>query len=210
MKVILIAGTHAWRGDQTQDWFTFGSPFVRFLNARGLDVVFTPEGQSFIWSTDLGGIGFGKGDLVVWKAAGVSLLQFCVPPLCPEKRIPPDQLSIVAHSHGLQPVLFACAAGLCVRTLISVGSPVRKDLRAVVAQARPNIGHWLHIHSDHSDRWQLFGSLFDGHWGVQRQQAAADRNDSVPHVGHSQLLRDPDLFHHWVERGWVDVLNGVS
>jgi hypothetical protein len=106
-------------------------------------------------------------------------------------------------------VLYACADhDLKVGTLISVGSPVRKDMMCVAKRARGNIGTWIHVHSDGSDRWQWFGELFDGHFGIVREHPLADRNDSVPGVGHGNLLRQPQHFHYWVDRKWVDPMKG--
>jgi hypothetical protein len=206
MRAILIAGTHSWNPDGIQpDWFQSGSPFSRFLDQQtNIRPVFGPDGnRPFTWSTDLGGVGFGKGDLRVWEAAGVNLFDYIVPPLAPAVRIPSSDTLLIAHSHGLQVALFALAYGLKVTRLISVGSPIRKDMAETAKRARPNIGEWIHVHSDGSDKWQWFGEMFDGHFGIVREAPLADRNDFVPHVGHSELLRDPQHFHFWKEKGWI-------
>jgi len=213
MSVVLVAGTHSW-DPKDPDWHSPGSPFVQFLMSRGVFPVFGQqtsehggiELRPFVWSTDLGGVSFGDGDLRVWLAAGLNLYSYIVPPLCPERRLPVDRTNIIAHSHGLQVVLVACRAGLKINTLISVGSPIRKDMDSTAKAARPNIKTWVHIHSDGSDRWQVFGSLFDGRLGIVRKHPLADINEFVPKVGHTDLLRDPDQFHHWQERGWLEKL----
>src|SRR5678815_5146950 len=102
-------------------------------------------------------------------------------------------------------VAYACAHGLRINRLLTMGSPVRQDMHAIYAQARPNIGHWLHLHSDRSDRTQWLGELFDGHLGIVRNQPFADVNLGVPAVAHSNLLNDPDLFHLWAEDGLIAV-----
>jgi len=203
-RVVLVAGTFSWNGSDRGDWYAPGSPFAVFLASRGVEPLFgvRPDGpHPFTWSTELGGIG-GRGR-VVWQAAGVNLFNYLVPPLCPDRQLPSAETNLIAHSHGLQVVLFAAAAGLNINTLISVGSPVRRDMWATAVTARLNIRHWLHIHSDQSDRWQWLGELFDGHLGIVREHPLADQNDFVPVVGHSELLRNPEHFHHWSDRGWL-------
>jgi hypothetical protein len=211
MRAILIAGTNSWKpGDPALDWFEPGSAFARFLESKtdirpvfgqskSKPVVYRP----FTWSTDLGGVGFGKGDLRVWMAAGANLFEYIVPSLCPDARIPSNDLTLIAHSHGLQVALFGLALGLKCDTLISIGSPIRKDMADTAKLARPNVRNWIHVHSDGSDRWQWLGELFDGHLGIVRESPLADRNDFVPKVGHSELLRDSQHFHYWIERGWL-------
>lgn len=198
-KVVCVAGTHDWSSDETTSrWYRRGSPFVTLLS-RSTEPVFTPEGSPFTWSTDLGGVGFGKSDLNVWDAAGQNLFWYCVPPRCPERRIPGAELTIITHSHGLQPVLFACGQyGLKVNRLISVTGPVRGDMEAMARLARPNITLWQHLYAKR-DFWQLVGGLFDGHLGFHQKHPLADENHFVEGTNHSQLLRDADRFTHFWE-----------
>jgi hypothetical protein len=202
MRAVLIAGTHEWDGGEPTGWHVPGSPFVEFIQAQGIQPVFA-DNRPYLWSTGLGGVGIGNKDLAVWEAAGINLLAYCVPPLCPERRIPANDLLVITHSHGLQVALYAFAYGLKGR-LIDVSGPVRKDMRVIAEAARPNIRSWTHIHSDQSDRWQWLGELFDGHLGIVRKHPLADRNSLVAGVGHSELLNDPTLFHHWITRAWFD------
>lgn len=209
MKVILVAGTHGWRRAGQPAWYAPGSPFVAFLQAQGVDLVFTPEGSPFVWSTDLGGVGLGDGDHAVWASAGQNLFWYCVPPLCPEKRIPGEDLAIVTHSHGLQVALYAASLGLKIKALLDVCGPVRKDMRAVAERARPNISFWDHLYSDHTDRWQWIGELFDGQIGVVRKHPLADLNSEVPGAGHTGVLEKPELFHRWIDEDWIAPLLGL-
>lgn len=207
MSTVLVAGTHAWRGGQTLEWFFPASLFAQFLGTHDIDVVSALRGDDklpFIWSTDLGGVGLNKDDCLVWQAAGVNLFWFCVPPRCPANQIPPADLNIIAHSHGLQVVLHAAGTyGLKINRLVSVSSPVREDMRKTAELARKNIAFWTHLHSDFSDRWQWLGEMFDGHFGVVREHPLADVNVKIPKVGHSQLLRDPEKFDLWIRNGWL-------
>ena len=200
MRVVLVAGTHSWRNDNRIDWYCPGSPFARLLESYGLAPLFPKSNdvcEPWAWSSDVGGIGFGDEDLATWAAAGKNLFWFCVPPRCPDQRVPGDELIVIAHSHGGQVAIMAAAFGLKIAHLITVAAPIRKDVQPYAQRALDNIGEWTHIHSDSSDKWQWFGSLFDGRWGIYRAQPLADRNVAIPKVGHSEILRKPDLFFHW-------------
>jgi len=114
-----------------------------------------------------------------------------VPPRCPQERIPADDLVVISHSHGLQPVLYAAKQGLKIDLLIDVCGPVRWDMLPIAGAAKKHIHRWVHIHAGHRDRWQWFGSLFDGHVGIVRKHPLADENLAIPEADHSQVMRDP-------------------
>lgn len=198
-----IAGTWAWRGSSAGQWYHPASPWSNFMVAHGFHTLTGPDGRGFVWSTDVNGQQFWrrwfgrKPHTTDWEAGGQNLLDWLVPPLAPDRRQPPTQTHLIAHSHGLQVVLFACAAGLKVNNLISVGSPVREDLMAVGQLARRNISYWQHFHSDCSDRWQWLGEIGDGRVGVVRRHPLADLNHDLMSVGHSGILTNPDLFPAW-------------
>jgi hypothetical protein len=192
MKAILVAGTHAWRADGRVAWYHPDSVFAQRLKEMGVQIV--GAHSPFTWSTELGGVGFGDDDLVVWKAAGINLLHYAVPPLCPEHQIPSSDLVVISHSHGLQVVLCAAAAGLKIDTFIDICGPVRKDMMSVAQLARPNIRRWVHMYGGKRDRWQWFGEMFDGHIGVVREHKLADHNIGVNSADHRDILADPELF----------------
>jgi hypothetical protein len=208
MRPVLIAGTDSWKADGAVDWYCPTSNFARFLESHGVAPLFN-SGQPFIWSTDLSGVPFlTAGNHRDWQAGGAALAYYVM--FKEGGALPGNETALVAHSHGLQVALYACATfGLKVNTLISVGSPVRKDMMDVARIARPNISHWLHLHSDYSDRWQWLGEMFDGHFGIVREHPLADKNDAVPHVGHSDILRDPVDYHLWLDRGWLTWLQSA-
>ena len=167
-------------------------------------------GRPFAWTTDAAGwqfwrrwgIGNKTADHRDWAAGGLALYAWIVPPLAPERRIPPAETRVICHSHGLQVVLYACMHGLQIDTLISIGSPVRQDMDLVTMAARLNIRRWLHVCSDRSDRMQWLGTLGDGALGIIRQHPLADVNHPLPSAGHSGVLHDPAWFGPWAE--WVD------
>jgi len=146
----------------------------------------------------------GGRDKNDWRAGGASLYAYIVPPLCPEQRIPPGDTHVIAHSHGGSVALYAAAAGLKIQTLLTVATPVRRDLRSVIDAARPNIAYWAHVHSDCSDWWQVLGEAFDGRLGIYRAMAQADLNIKIPQAGHSALLHDPRYRDEWTR--WRDLL----
>jgi hypothetical protein len=114
--------------------------------------------------------------------------------VAPERKIPPNQLHIICHSHAAQVVAFAAADGLQINTLVTVGSPVRADLFEVYHRARSRIGFWWHFYSDRTDRWQWLGEIGDGRVGIVRRHPCADQNVGLAQVGHSQILNDMRLF----------------
>lgn len=205
MKYLPIAGTHSWNGRPDGEWWQWGSPFTEYLATLGWDLV-CPS-RPFIWTTDLGGIPWHRGrGHYDWQAAGENLYQYLRPALhSDDKYVEIQDRNLIAHSHALQVVAYACAAGLKVNRLITVMSPIRKDrMEDIYQAARPNIGHWLHLHAD-KDWTQIGGAMFDGAFGIYRQQPLADENVEVHGAGHSKLVRDPAWFLFW--RAW---LNGVA
>lgn len=214
MNPILVAGTGSWDGKNDSDWFCPGHKYGQFLAGQGITPTYDGD-RPFVWSTNLSGVpGLTRSNHVDWQAGGAALSYFVIGRLAREGA----KTALVVHSHGLQVALYAIVEhGLKVQTLISMGSPVRDDMAEIAKQARANIGYWLHVHSDGSDRWQWFGEMFDGGWKrwmpggeprIVREHPLADKNDFVPKVGHSELLRDPAQYHYWTERGWLDSLRG--
>lgn len=215
--VLLVQGTHAWgRTDPRAEWWHPESAFVAFLAQAGFSLVGAP--RVFQWDTDLDGIGWlqrrPQKKHINWEAAGLNLYAYLVPPVTAaaqrEDYVPIADRNLIAHSHAAQVVAYACAAGLKINRLLTLASPVREDMRAVYAQARPNIQSWRHVHSDDSDRIQWLGEVFDGKWGIVRRQPYADVNVLLPDVSHSKLLTQPAYFPLWQVNGLVDFLKGAG
>lgn len=210
MNPILVAGTWGWKDNGTVEWYCPGHPFGQFLAAQGHAPVYDGN-KPFEWSTGLNGTFWtGRRD---WQAGGAALAYFC-------RSLGRAHVDIIGHSHFLQVVAFAAAEhDLKIDTLISVSSPIRKDMAAEYAALRKNTRYWLHLHSDGSDKMQWLGELFDGGWRswipggdarIVRSAPLADRNDFVPGVGHSDLLYRPEQYHHWVDRGWLAALGAPA
>lgn len=203
-----VAGTHGYRGQLTGEWWCHGSPVLTFLHAAGFPLL--APGRPFVWSTDVNGWKFWRRLFRMqdkhhdWTAAGHGLYGYFRPIFDElDRYVPIAQRNLVVHSHGLQPALYACELGLRINTLISVMSPVRADMMAVAAAARPNIGYWEHVHAD-KDRFQWWGAVGDGAVGINRRHPLADRNTLVKGVGHAKLLRDPAAFTRWIDEGILD------
>lgn len=202
IPVLAVPGTWSWRGTSAGQWYDQASSWSANLRVRGFDHLHLLRGggRPYVWTTDVNGQQFwrrwfgGAPKINDWQAAGHNLYAYCVPPLAPDRRVPSSELHIVTHSHGLQPVLMACADGLRVNTLVSVGSPVRADMLEAARRARENIGFWWCYHSDHTDTMQWLGEIGDGMLGVVRAHPYADQKVSLPGVGHSRILTDPRLF----------------
>ena len=117
----------------------------------------------------------------------------------------------MAHSHGGQIALLA-AAQLPMRSLIMVGTPVRRSIETTVAPlAVPNLGSCLHVSDPRWDLMGLAGALMDGRLSLRRTfNVPGIRCDQPAGIGHSQLLCDPRKFSLWKERGYLNLLAGGS
>ena len=213
-KVLLVPGTWSNYRSTVPEWWQPGGAFYEFL--RGQD--FEPIGADnpWQWTTDLNGMFWQRARHTDWQAAGSSLWQYLVPPVTgPEREtyIPIRDRNLIIHSHGLQPVLYACANGLRVNNIITVGSPNRRDMWEVAHKARPNIHYWVHI-ADPSlwaNKWGWLGAMFDGEfkWPPRWSHLLANINIAVHGTGHSNVLRDPEKFPLWLDNYWFDILKGV-
>lgn len=210
-----IAGTHGWRGshpDNRGRWWGPDGAFGLFM--QGHRFRHLGSNRPFVWTTDVNGHRpwrrwFGIGDPHFdWECAGENLNNYIRPYRdATDEYTPIADRRLIVHSHGLQPVLYACAQNdLKIHRLISVMSPVRADMLAVAEKARPNIGKWMHLHTDSSDRWQVLGGIGDGALGIVRRHPLADYNVRVKGVGHTGLLEDAALFKLWIEAGWLEFL----
>jgi len=186
MNVMLVQGTWGW----DDEWWRSASPFALALTRAGHNII---NGRPFIWDTELGGIGFGDDDLWGWDAAGRHLQDYLDPKDYPGHN-QPENLCIVAHSHARQVVKFATHLGLKVGKVIYVSGPVRKDVDRLTTLSRANIGHITTLHGGKHDRMQVFGGLFDGHWGINRDDPQADVAYVYKEADHSSFFKNPAHF----------------
>lgn len=194
MKYLPIQGTHAWR--EKGEWWQPDSPFVSSMRDCGHELL-SPE-QPFVWSTDLNGISlrslFGvRASHNDWRAGGHALTYYL-------RAIPFDDRNLIAHSHGLQVVLYAAATrSVAIRSVIAIASPERADMDEVAQQGRPSIDRWVHVCDPRADWVAWLGQITDGRWFGSRRCEHADVVLELPGVSHSGLLRDQKHFHHWPE-----------
>lgn len=204
-----IQGTWGSQDDPAQ-WWHPSSAFAVFLCTHGFDPL--DAADPFRWSVDLNGAEWWRriwwrvpgvnptGDHADWQAGGHALRYYI-------RGRPSPPFIVLAYSHGGQLPLFAAAQGQRIPVLVTVATPVRDDMREVVAKARLNIGFWLHIHATlGGDLWQWLGSWGDGRWSAGSAQPAATINAGVPLMRHSRVVEDPSFWPLWIERGWFDLI----
>jgi hypothetical protein len=193
-------------------WYEPKHPFGLFMATHG--VIPHDPYDSFQWSGDLDGTfgflpwkWFGNKDHRDWKAGGEALRYYL-------QNVPLEHRNIICHSHGMQVVMYAVGGRLGqkplpINKLITVGSPVRKDMAKQMAKARPHIRYWEHIFDPKDDEIQVAGEIGDGKVGVTREIDIADRNTGKDHIRHSSILREPTGFHWWIDLGIIDRFTNV-
>lgn len=187
MKYVALAGTHAW-GDS---WIHADSDFGRMMTAEGFELL-TMGGRAFRWSTALDGLLGADQD---WEAAADALYFF----LC---RTPFEHRNVIAHSHSGQIALFLAASGLKLRTLTTVGTPVRDDVP--VQRAERYITLHQHIYDLHRDWWGWLGKFGDHELSLSRAfQDPHVLNLPVANIRHAKILRDPEHVALWKTQGWL-------
>jgi pimeloyl-ACP methyl ester carboxylesterase len=191
-----VAGTWSRdEDDQQKLWWEKDSPFNLFSKKNNWEQIFVHD-DPFVWTSNVDGVDLGqyfsgKHANWDWSTAGQNLAHYL-------KDVNLEDRNLIAHSHGGQVALYA-AKILPINRLITVSTPVRADMQAVMQAALPNIGKRTHTHSDCTDTWQAYGELFDGHLGIIRDMRLADLNIMIPKVGHSNILYNPAYFHYWTD-----------
>lgn len=199
-KVVLVQGTRGW----SERWWQDRSPFVRFLAQHGIAPARVMR-RPFRWTTAVDGWRFWErwfgsaDDHRDWEACGDALTYFLAGLRYADR-------NVIAHSHGGQGAFYTAARGPRIRVLITVGTPARADMQAIIAAARPNIGTWWHICDRAFDLWGHAGELGDGAVSLDRTFVAADRNITLPRIGHTGVLTNERLFHHWIDEGAIALL----
>lgn len=181
-----------------RSWACPTGPLPEFFARHGLVLREPP----FLWSGGLDGVPFDRGR--DWDGGAAALSYYLEP-------IPYADRRLVAHSHGGAVALRAAARGTTLRSLVTVGTPVRKDIREAgrLALERGAIGTWLHIHDARWDWLQRAGMLFDGRlWGATAFELPGMVDCPVPGIGHSKVLCDARAIRLWQSEGWLDALRG--
>lgn len=184
--IVPVGGT--WSEGDDAAWWRPSSVWVANLGNAGLELLDPLE--PFEWSSKLA-IDAGKD--ATWRTAGLALKWYCY-----SRESNADyreKLTLVAHSHGGQVVAEALRAGLRVKRIVTVGTPVRADMQDVWTLARPHITQdWTQVFTEEIVRpldpsaqpYQELGSLPLGPGGFTREFFQATRNVKV----------DPPTTHH--------------
>lgn len=189
-KVGTISGTWGHGGQGSYGWWRPPSVFIANLKNAGLELV--DEHDYFDWSTDLDGV---ESDHTNWKTAGKALYWWWV-----AHGRPP--LSLLGHSHGPQNIAYALQYSISLddpmrlHHLVTVGTPVRGDMRTVWAAAEPLIEDHTHIYTEELIKlpddleYQKLGSLPLQHdFPFTRAMPWASRNVEVmPATTHHGLM----------------------
>jgi hypothetical protein len=191
-------------------WWRPGSAFIAMLKAHDLSVL--NEQEPFRWAGRLGGFDdiappdamdayADSSAMVQWSMAGWAL-KWYISAMLPAPISQPE-VDVVAHSHGGQVAAFAAIYGARFRRLVTVSTPVRRDMLRQRRVLREYTQRWLHFYCN-TDQTQAEGVIGDGELhglpsgdmlNLHRTMPEADQNVEVPTNDHSRMLyTDPDLF----------------
>lgn len=220
---VKFSAVHGTRGRHAP-WVKPTSPLMKHFasfNITPLD----PD-DPFVWTGDVDGwqfwrrlgLGSADGDRGDWEVGGNSLRWRLRTAAFLDR-------GLLVHSHGLWPAIEACAQGLDIPWLLSVGSPVREDMTDRIKLALPHIGAWLHVYDPCFDWWGFWGSFGDGEVNWNRAQRfagppytpgqvtlymkmrpRAGGNDPIRGIRHTGVIENPKHFRYWSERAWLDFM----
>lgn len=213
-----VHGTWAYK--QRRDpyaWYNATSAFSQYMASQGIDHS-NPE-DPFLWDGRINGARFGLrrlfgsdtvDDHLDWDTSGQALEWYC------------DGVCDImfAHSHGGNVAAYAAKHGLKIRVLVTIATPVRKDMEPVWLAGSRNIGFHLHVHALGGTDWmQWFGQIGDGVWSAARQMIfrdkagrityAADISQGVGLMQHSRLISDPSQLSRWRSEALLDTILAV-
>ena len=198
-QLVFVEGT--WGGT----WARARSPFSKMLREHN----FAPM-RFQGWSKNVSGVPniLSRQKHSDWIAGGYALGYFLL-------GLDYMDRNIICHSHGLNPVLYCCVRmGVPIRRVVSICSPVRKDMRVQATGAiHKYIEQWRHVSSHDGDWMQRFGEFFDGEWapfGVRKWEiphAPNLTNLCIPNIGHSKIF-EPEFLNLWSDDGLLDFLRG--
>lgn len=169
---IPVAGTHGRTRDK--EWVTSDSLFARYMSELG----WTRTADNFgFWSTQLSGTFFCGSSHLAWQFGGDMLRRFLL-------TLPYEDRIVIAHSHGGNVAAYGVSSGVPIRALITVDSPVRRDMEEIWEAAVPHIGYHIHLYgTGFGSRMRWFGQR----GRFKRRMPWADVN--VRMKDHSSILR---------------------
>ncbi len=204
--VIPVHGTWDLNGKKEKCWWEEGSDFNKLAEKNN---IFYGGSEPFIWSGRVDGInwktvltfGLSKDSHDDWRTAGYAFRHY----IKPYKLV---NRNCIIHSHGLQLVAYA---NIKLNNIITVGSPIRKDMFPLYEQLLNNCESWLHIYDEVWDRMGFLGQVGDGKWFGSRacMISAGDKavnNHKLKSIDHSRILRQQPEIGKWETQGWFDFL----
>lgn len=199
-RYVPIAGTHGWG-----DTWCMGntSPFALMMANNFFSKIVTQNSnRPFRWSTDLNGLLTLGGRLrnSDWEAGADALFYFL-------DAVPYRDRNLIAHSHGGQVALIAASWGLHIRSLTTVGTPVREDVARGGHDAVARIGFWQHIYDSRFDFIAQGGQFGDLKIDLDRAfDIPGVLNRGISSVSHSKVLRDARFIPYWPQKGWLKAI----
>lgn len=179
-KWVGVLGTWGFKPDATGlQWWQHGSTFAESLKVYGLHVA--RPGHEFVWTGDLDGTWWNRGN--DWEAGAVNLEQYL-------GGLRPEDRNVIAHSHGGAVALLA-ATQIPIRSLVTIGTPARKEVRAAAKEAlsKGYLGAWRHVYDSRIDWMGWLGALMDGQFRTARAMQIDGCVDTpLKGIGHSGLL----------------------
>lgn len=188
--------------DSAEDWWRDGSDFCKAAGENGLQC--EENIDPFYWDGKVDGIGiltvltFGlyHDKHEVWIEGGLKL----------RSRLRLSKLedrNLILHSHALQ---IAAYSNIPLNNIITVGSPVRKDMETYYDRLRKNCNRWMHIYDERWDKIALLGQFGDGRWFGSRHCNQAHENVRLKDIGHSKILHTPQGIGYWTSESWFEFL----
>jgi len=107
--------------------------------------------RSFVWTTDLEGVNVQRRHRT-WAVAGENLWIYTK-----NYTLPRDRVVVIAHSHGGQVLAYSARFGARFDVVITLATPIRKDMQDEYERLSSRTGRWVHIYHD-GDWTQRFGS----------------------------------------------------
>jgi len=191
---IPFAGTRDWSPGDTDRWWQQESPHADFMASHGFKCrsLYYPW-----WATALAGTVFAGPSKRVWYHGALVAADWIE-----RNGIPIADRNLIAYSHGGQ-VAKIVATFIPVRCIVTIGTPIRKDMREHYEKAT---GKQLHVYSTGwENRWQAFGSLFDKDLRLSWQMPFSE-NKKIQGIGHGDVLEKPDKWHVLNDEGvlsWI-------
>jgi hypothetical protein len=164
-------------------WPRPGSDFSVMLKNHGVEQASTRGFGAY--SGALNGVpviftdGMRRAD---WSAAGEAFMWHV------RATVGNKKISVIGHSHAGQVVAYAARFGVCFDQVITMATPVRKDMYSTYEILRARSKTWVHLHSDSADYVQWAGSLFDGEWRTSRAMPHAHTNVQFKGAAHSDFV----------------------